>query len=211
MRIFLITSLLIILFSHCENKSGTYVTYYNNGDTLSVYNYVNDSLHGFYKEFFGGHKPKEIGTYEKGFKMGIIKQYYENGTLKSFAYYKYSVGMSHYEKKFDNQGNIIGAAIPIGKPNRMLLDTIDANEPFRIGYTLDYSMYERPRLFMTVINTTDNKNDTLVRMGSDTTIVEYDLQISKGWNQFTVELCEYTAASDTIKGMQTQELKYFGK
>ena len=93
----------------------------------------------------------------------------------------------------------------------MLQDTLDSNIPFRIGFTLNHSMYERPRLYMRIINKTENLNDTIVRMGSDTTIVEYDIQIAKGLNIFQFDLCEYTASNDTIRGMHTEELKYYGK
>ena len=108
-------------------------------------------------------------------------------------------------------GNIIKSGIPIGNHLRMNQDTLDSSKPLRIGFTLNHSMYEQPRLFMRIIDKTGNQNDTIVRMGSDTTIVEYDLQIAKGLNVFQFELFEYTATSDKIRGMQTQELQYFGK
>lgn len=187
------------------------INFYDNGDTLSVYNYQNDTLNGIFKSYYPNNVLKEIGRYEKGYKKGKIYEYFENGKLKKFSFFKYKTEVPHYSKEFDQEGNLLASGIPVANPNRMLQDTLPANEPFRIGYTLDYSMYERPRLYMIVIDRTNNKNDTLVRMASDTSMVEYDINISKGWNYFTVDLFEYTASSDSIRGFQSQELKYYGE
>lgn len=78
-----------------DKLNGKKVIYYLEGQVeteklnpLSVANYLNDTLHGEYKEFFSTGKLKLTGKYQNGKYVGDWKEYYPNGILFKVTKYK---------------------------------------------------------------------------------------------------------------------------
>lgn len=78
-----------------DKLNGKKVIYYLEGqieteklNPLSVANYLNDTLHGEYREYFSTGKLKQIGKYENGKIVGEWKEYYPNGSIFKVSKFK---------------------------------------------------------------------------------------------------------------------------
>jgi len=78
-----------------DKLNGKKVIYYLEGQVeteklnpLSVANYLNDTLHGEYREYFSTGKLKQIGKYENGKIVGEWKEYYPNGSIFKVSKFK---------------------------------------------------------------------------------------------------------------------------
>jgi hypothetical protein len=207
---FVLILITILLITNCQNKTGLYVDYFDNGDSLSLYNYRNDTLNGPYKLFYPGNVIKEQGSFVKGIKKGKCLIHYPNGDLKEYIFYKFD-GLPFYHKIFNESGKLIEHAIPIGTDRSIEQDTVETDKPFHLSFKLEHSMYEKPRLGMAVFDVKDDKFDLIAELGSDTTIVEYDIILKKGVNRFQVNLFEYSEIDMEVKGQSEYKLEFFGK
>ncbi len=192
-------------------KEGDFITYYYNGDTASVVHYVKDTLHGEYKIYGNNNQTFQTGKYNMGNPVGVHKQFYTNGKLKSYRFHDPELGKIFYSKRFDENGNQVDGVIAIKMPNRITQDTLEAGINLRLGFSLEHSMYETPRIHMYLIDKTSSINDTIAIMGSDTSFLEYDIEIKKGINMYQVELFELDGKSDTVRGTYKDDIIYFGR
>jgi antitoxin component YwqK of YwqJK toxin-antitoxin module len=61
--------------------------YYDNGQLLAIYDYVNNKLHGEYTSYFINGAVFQLINYNYGTREGLHKKYNEDGDIKEFCYY----------------------------------------------------------------------------------------------------------------------------
>lgn len=109
-------------------KQGPWLEFYTNRNIHKEYNYVNDTLDGFYREYDQqGHLLKNI-FYEKGIvkvldspiSVSTLKQeFYKNGNLKTEGYYENNIPVGMHKELsqdgiliegilYDEEGHLIG-------------------------------------------------------------------------------------------------------
>ncbi len=145
-----------------------------------------------------------------GQPVGVHKQYYDNGVLKKYIYHDPPTGLVMYSKRFDQNGKQIDGTIAVKMPNRITQDTLKAGEKLRLGFSLEHSMFATPRMYMYLINKTLSGYDT-IGIDSDTSFLEYDIEILEGINKYQVDLFELDGNSDTIRGKYSEEFIYYGQ
>ena len=97
-----------------DKLNGKKVIYYLEGQVeteklnpLSVANYLNDTLHGEYREYFSTGKLKQIGKYENGKIVGEWKEYYPNGSIFKVSKFK-NDRLHGWVTSFSKDGEEIG-------------------------------------------------------------------------------------------------------
>ncbi|GAL01205.1 hypothetical protein JCM19314_649 [Nonlabens ulvanivorans] len=78
-----------------DKKTGTWISYFENGDEKSIQNYKNDVLDGFQKILYSQELYME-GNFKQGVKVGTWKSYFKDSQQLK------------YLKHFDNKGNSTG-------------------------------------------------------------------------------------------------------
>jgi len=69
-------------------KTGTFKTFYENGNCKKIKNYTDGLLDGEFIEFFENLNIKTKVNYKNGKKDGIFQNFYEDGDLKETGLYK---------------------------------------------------------------------------------------------------------------------------
>lgn len=83
------------IFASCDSlkvkkslRTGTFKTFYTNGNYRTIENYKDGFLDGEYKKYFENSNLSETVLYKNGEKTGVFKSFYEDGNLKETGYYK---------------------------------------------------------------------------------------------------------------------------
>ena len=176
MRNLFIFSILILAFNNCKRDSGFQVTYYKNGDTLSIYEIHKNLKNGIFKVFFQDGTLRQEGYFKNGMKNGIFKTYFESGDLSEYFVYKNDTLI--YLTDFNEKGQVIGSALgikiskePRNKRVYYLGDTI------HFGYELIHSMVENPIIGLDIVRFSENGPDTIESVFQESRSIEYDQSI----------------------------------
>lgn len=101
-------------------KQGIWKTYYSNNRLETEKRFKDDLLNGYVKYYNKEGKLEKAELYIDGVKQEgeenqadftIQKNYYDNGTVKSMVSYNMAGKKDGISKRFDKEGNLIGAAI----------------------------------------------------------------------------------------------------
>ena len=129
--------------------------YYHNGsllkivcldggrDTSLIELYKNDLRDGQCILYYPGHKVKEIGQFSKGKKIDIWKEYFENGSLRAYEFYKVINDTSYlyYQKSYNIKGDLVSMILPIDY--RTNSDGIyKVGQTYQLYIDLAYSQYD---------------------------------------------------------------------
>lgn len=88
-------------------KEGLYTIYYNTGELLQVYSYVDDKMHGEYKSYYksqSNSQPYEICTYINDKRHGLYTLYGTDGNIIRTV--EYVDGKRHGLYKEYNNGEL---------------------------------------------------------------------------------------------------------
>lgn len=69
------------------SKQGHFTYFYENGNTLSEGNYVDDKLVGLWNYWYDNGQKKSVGEFSEGLEEGVWEYWYENGTKLSAGLY----------------------------------------------------------------------------------------------------------------------------
>ena len=78
----------------------------NRGNSLAYYSFYENGIpHGVTVEFYESGKVREYKNMDKGTISGRCVTWFENGKIKSLAYYKY--GFKIFSEEWNEEGNLI--------------------------------------------------------------------------------------------------------
>ncbi len=196
----------MMLLYGCEKKESIKVEYFSNGDTSKIAHFDADGLlNGFYQEYFENGRIKSVFNYRQGSLAGVQKEYFENGTLKTYSYLENDTVL--YQKRFNEQGALIGGKLGVKSPKEMYKNSICSGDSLTIGYSLVHSYLEDSYIAMDVIELNDDHFDTLISMYSDTTIITYYYKPKwNGKHSLLVNVYEASFNDDNIVGYHVDTL-----
>src|SRR5690606_24909117 len=114
-RYFIYSLLAILLSTSCSKKNKIVkVERFENGDTLSVFVYDSSQFCGNYRIYYDGSRIKEKGEFFTRSKEKKVIEYFENGSIMKYSFYKNSDLI--YFKEYDENGNLIANQIAVISP-----------------------------------------------------------------------------------------------
>ncbi len=118
-------------------KTGTWVLFYENGDTMAVGHYQNDLRTGTWKFFYKNGAVEQIGNYHNGKPEGKWVWYYPDGHLLRVEYFSGGVRNGQYYELSPQGDTIVSTSYTDGE--------LDGQYTFTLGDYMETGQYDMGR------------------------------------------------------------------